>query len=102
MHLLYRTMAKLKKAMLHFSLSSQRDDVITISIVVPGERIEVDVFDDERVDVARFQGSELESTDPDLIDQIIASFRDSTARKPTVVSAMFAQAAHAKSNRLPP
>lgn len=75
-HLLYRTMDKLKKAKLHFSLSTHRDDVITISIAVPGERIEVDVFGDERVDIARFQGSELGSTDPDLIDQIIASFRD--------------------------
>ena len=76
MHLLYRTIDKLKKAKLHFSLSTHRGDVITISIVVPGERIEVDVFDDERVDIARFQGSELGSTDPGLIDQIIASFRD--------------------------
>ena len=75
-HLLYRTMDKLKKAKLHFSLSTHRDDVVTISVVVPGERIEVDVFGDERVDIARFRGSELESTDPDFIDQIIASFRD--------------------------
>ena len=76
MHLLYRTMDKLKEAKIHFSLGTHRDHVITISIALPGERIEVDVFDDERVDIARFRGSELESTDPDLIDEIIASFKD--------------------------
>ena len=76
MHLLYATIRRLKEAKLYFSLDTYRGDAVTISVTVPGERIEIEIFADESVEIARFRGSELDSTDPSLIDEIIETFKD--------------------------
>lgn len=71
MHFLYHVLTKVREKKLYFSLSSNRENVITINVVVPGQRIEIDVFSNEDVDVAVFKGDEVVSTDKSFIDSLL-------------------------------
>lgn len=45
---------ELQTARIHFRVTHHRFDAITIEAVVPGERWEIDVLEDGRVDFERF------------------------------------------------
>lgn len=74
MHILYKTIEKLNKNKIHFILSNNRENIVTLSVAVPGQRIEIDVHSDENVDIAVFKGNELASTNISHVDFIINSF----------------------------
>lgn len=71
-HPLYGLLADLEAANIHFVLSRHRPDSVLVSMTFVGERVEVDVFDDGRMDVSRFKGSEDVVGDEDLVRRIIA------------------------------
>ncbi len=76
MHLVYEIMQKLCDANLYFSLSTNRNEVITINVVAPGKRLEIDVFSDEKIDIAMFKGDEVISTEKNFIDTFINGYRE--------------------------
>ncbi|AOI94859.1 hypothetical protein [Burkholderia sp. LA-2-3-30-S1-D2] len=63
-HALYELLRDLDDRRLFYTLGRHRPDTILISITVPGERIEIDVFDDGRMEMSRFSGDESVIDDP--------------------------------------
>jgi len=57
-HPLYVLLDRLEAARIFFVLSRHRSDSVLVSITFGGERVEVDVFDDGRMEVSRFKGNE--------------------------------------------
>ncbi|RQT80598.1 hypothetical protein [Burkholderia cepacia] len=57
-HALYELLSDLDDRHLFYTLGRHRPDIILISITVPGERIEIDVFDDGHMEISRFSGDE--------------------------------------------
>lgn len=45
---------RLSEAKIHYRLSHNRDDAVSVEVTIPGERWEVDFLDDGCVDVERF------------------------------------------------
>lgn len=45
---------RLRASHLHFSLDIARDDAVMVTVIVPGERWEVEFLQDGQVDVERF------------------------------------------------
>ncbi|OXI90935.1 hypothetical protein CFB40_11525 [Burkholderia sp. AU31652] len=66
-HSLYELLSSLDERRLFYTLGRHRPDTILISITVPGERIEIDVFDDGHMEMSRFSGDESVIDDPQII-----------------------------------
>jgi hypothetical protein len=75
-HPLYDLLSDLESAGIHFRVSRHRPDTILVTLTVVGERIEIDVFDDGRMEVSRFKGSEAVTAGSDLVKRIIAENRE--------------------------
>lgn len=71
-HPLFNLLLKLEAAKIHFILGRYRDDTITVSMTLVGERVEVDVFDDGHMEISRFVGNEDVVGGEELIQEIIA------------------------------
>ena len=61
---LFHVIRELRAHNVHFTLESTREDAIRISLALPGERTEIDCFEDGHVEISRFQGDE--AVDDDL------------------------------------
>lgn len=70
-HALYELLRELESARIHFSLARYRPDTVLVTMTLAGERVEIDVFEDGRMDVERFQGSTLIG-DAALVAELIA------------------------------
>ncbi|NIF40982.1 hypothetical protein F3J14_08805 [Burkholderia sp. Tr-862] len=66
-HPLYELLSNLDERRLFYTLGRHRPDTILISITVPGERIEIDVFDDGHMEMSRFSGDESVIDDQQVI-----------------------------------
>jgi len=75
-HPLYTLLRKLEAARIHYTLGRHREDTILVTIMLVGERVEVDVFDDGHMEVSRFSGSEDILGGRELVDEIIQRNRD--------------------------
>lgn len=71
MESLFRLMRELEAASIHFTLGRHRADTLLVTITLPGERIEVDVFEDGHMEVSRFKGCEDVIGDEELVRRII-------------------------------
>ena len=70
-HPLYELLEKLDNAKFYYTLSRNRHDAVLVSIVLVGERIEVDVFDYGHMEVSRYLGTEDVLGGTELIYDII-------------------------------
>lgn len=70
-HALYELLRNLDDRGLFYTLGRHRPDTILVSITVPGERIEIDVFEDGHMEMSRFSGDESVIDDRQLIFQAI-------------------------------
>jgi hypothetical protein len=75
-HPLYELLAELEAASIHFTLSRNRPDTVLVSLTLIGERAEVDVFDDGRMEISRFRGDESIEGDRELVRQVIDENRE--------------------------
>ncbi|MDR8094452.1 hypothetical protein [Burkholderia cenocepacia] len=66
-HVLYELLSDLDGRRLFYTLGRHRPDTILISITVPGEHIEIDVFDDGHLEMSRFSGDESVIDDQQMI-----------------------------------
>jgi hypothetical protein len=57
-HPLYELLSRLEAAHIHFTVARHRPDTVLVTLTLVGERVEVDVFDDGRMEVSRFKGNE--------------------------------------------
>jgi len=70
---LYEILRQLDDADIKFELAYNRDNAVSIMITVPGERWEIDVFDEGAVEVERFVSGGVTETG-DLIDTLVQKF----------------------------
>jgi hypothetical protein len=66
---------RLKLAKIYSELRYYRDDAISVDVAVPGQRWEIDVFSDGRVEVEVFQ-SDGTIHDGEILDDLIPRFSD--------------------------
>jgi len=71
-HPLFDLLADLDAASIHYTLARDRPDTVRVNVTVVGERVEVDVFEDGQMEVARFGGSEAVVGDATVIEALIA------------------------------
>jgi hypothetical protein len=55
---IFNTIKALEKARLHFYIERTRPDTVRLNVTLVGERIEVEVFEDEHLEISRFRGDE--------------------------------------------
>jgi hypothetical protein len=54
----FRTIRLLEDAQLHYRIDRSRPDSIRLSVTMVGQRLEIDVFEDDHIEVSRFIGDE--------------------------------------------
>jgi hypothetical protein len=68
---LFDVMKMLESAKIHFTLSRDCPDAITVRATTVGERIEIYVFEDGHVEVSRFRGDESIEGGMDVVEEIV-------------------------------
>lgn len=58
MESLFALLDELENKSIYFVLARNRSDAISVCVSVPGERIEIDVLVDGKMEVSRFKGNE--------------------------------------------
>jgi hypothetical protein len=67
----FDTIRLLEKAHIAFDIKRTRPDAITITATTVGERIEIDVFEDDHIEISRFRGNESVEGGMELLIQIV-------------------------------
>jgi hypothetical protein len=75
-HPLYKLLADLEDASIHFTINRYRPDTILVALTLVGERVEIDVFEDGQMNVSRFPGSEDIVGHEELVQKLIDENRD--------------------------
>ena len=70
-HALYKLLADLENAGIDYTLRRTRPDTVLVSLTIVGQRIEIDVFEDGHMEVARFRGSEGVVGGEEVVQQIL-------------------------------
>jgi hypothetical protein len=68
-------LAQLKGARISYSLEHNRDETIMVLITVPGQRWEVEFFQDGSIEIEIFK-SDGEIYDKKMLDELFAKFSD--------------------------
>jgi hypothetical protein len=55
---IFETMKALEAAHVHFFIERTRPDTITLTDTFVGERMEIDIFEDDHIEISRFRGDE--------------------------------------------
>ena len=73
----FQTMRLLEEARIHFYIVRERSDSLTLVATIVGERIEIDIFEDDHLEISRFRGDEsVEGGMQLLVDIVNAEHRD--------------------------
>jgi hypothetical protein len=67
----FKTMRMLEEARLHFFIERTRPDSIRLSVTMVGERVEIDVFEDNHLEISRFFGEEKAEGGMELLVSIL-------------------------------
>jgi hypothetical protein len=67
----FETIRLLERAHIGFDIKRTRPDALTIMATTVGERIEIDVFEDDHIEISRFRGDEAVEGGHDLLLQIV-------------------------------
>jgi hypothetical protein len=76
MHTLYKILAELDKAHIHYKLERYREDTVMICVTVVGARIEIEVFSNEEIETSIFSGNEDVEVGIEIVKKIIEEHRD--------------------------
>src|SRR5436190_20719555 len=73
----FDTIHLLEKAHIAFDIKRTRPDALTVLATVVGERIEIDIFEDDHIEISRFRGDEnIEGGMELLVDIVRAELRE--------------------------
>jgi hypothetical protein len=70
-HALYKLLSELESKSIHFTLDRHRPDTVLVILTLVGERVEIDVFENGRMEVSRFKGNEDIVGGSELVYQLI-------------------------------
>ena len=68
---IFETIRLLERAHIEFNIKRTRSDALTVMATIVGERIEIDVFEDDHIEISRFRGDEGIEGGRDLLLQIV-------------------------------
>jgi hypothetical protein len=68
---IFDTIRLLEKAHIWFAIIRNRPDALTITATIIGQRIEIDVFEDDHIEISRFRGDESVEGGSDLLVEIV-------------------------------
>ena len=68
---IFETIKALEAAHLHFFIERTRPDTIRLSVTLVGERIEIDIFEDNHLEISRFHGDESIEGGAELLTRIL-------------------------------
>lgn len=68
---IFNTIKAIEDANLHFYLERTSPDTVRLSVTLVGERIEIDIFEDEHLEISRFRGDESIEGGKELLAQIL-------------------------------
>lgn len=54
----FEVLRTLDSARLHYYIERTRPDTIRFNVTLVGERVEIDVFEDDHIEISRFRGDE--------------------------------------------
>ena len=74
-HPLYDLLMRLEDAKIAFTISRNRSDSLLVTLMLVGERIEIDVFEDGHMEVCSFTGSEGIVGGAEVLEKLIAGGR---------------------------
>lgn len=67
----FRTIRMIEDARLHYRIERSRPDSIRLLVTMVGQRLEIDIFEDDHIEVCRFQGDESVEGDWDLLKMLL-------------------------------
>jgi hypothetical protein len=67
----FKTMRMLEEARLYFFIERTRPDSIRLSVTMVGERVEIDIFEDNHLEISRFLGDEKIEGGMDLLTSML-------------------------------
>jgi hypothetical protein len=70
-HSLFDWMRKLEDQNAPFTIHRYRDDSVMLIVTLPGERIEIDIFEDGHIEYSRFSGTEEVLDDLAALEELI-------------------------------
>lgn len=68
-------LGRLEAAKIHFTLARHQEDAITIEVVVPGQRWEIDCYGNGKMDIEIFK-SDGAIRDASAIEELLQAFSD--------------------------
>jgi hypothetical protein len=71
----FETIKALEGAHLHFFIMRTRPDALTFSVTIVGERIEIDIFEDDHLEISRFRGDESIEGGKELLAAVLGDNR---------------------------
>jgi hypothetical protein len=74
-HPLYRILAQLEAAKIHFTLARVRDETVMIEAHVPGRHYEIEVFANGEIEVEVYK-SDGQIGSQELVDELLRDFSD--------------------------
>ena len=69
----FKTIRMLEEARLHFFIERTRPDSIRLSVTMVGERVEIDIFEDDHLEISRFFGDEKVECGIELLVNVLKS-----------------------------
>ena len=81
---LLQLLQRLEDAKIWFRLSRNRHDAVSVEVVAPGERWEIDFMEDGSVDVERFR-SNGHIDDESVLDELFALCNDEASSEQAVI-----------------
>jgi hypothetical protein len=76
----FETIRLLETANLHFFIERSRPDSVRLTVTLVGERLEIDIFEDNHLEIARFYGNESIEGGKELLLNILPSLANDEKR----------------------
>ena len=69
----FRTIRMLEEARVHYFIERTRSDSLRLSVTMVGQRVEIDIFEDNHLEISRFFGDEKVEGGSELLEQLLRS-----------------------------
>ena len=71
---IFKVLSLLDGAKIYYNLEKTRPDSIRVNATLIGERLEIEVFEDDHVEISRFRGNEDIEGGMELLEFIVKSY----------------------------
>jgi hypothetical protein len=67
----FSTIRMLETARLHYFIERSRPDSLRLSVTMVGQRVEIEIFEDDHIEISRFFGDEKVEGGVELLKQLL-------------------------------